>query len=422
MTKRTTYTLTAAFVKGVRHRGKRKSADRYHDRHGLHLQVMPSGSKQWIQRLVIDGKRSDYGLGGYPYITLGEARLQAFENVKLARAYRKARERGETPPPPPFEASRLATRARGKGQPAPATAAGPGLTFGQAFEMVLAERAPTWKEGVRASSLRSWRANLRDYLDGIAKLPIATLTSADLQACLSPVWGVRPKTAAKALSRAAMVLEWAGAAGLRTDNPARAVARAAPRPRANGAARKHFAALPHAEIAQALARVAECGAGAAVRGAFRLQVLTALRPGEARRARWEEIDLERAEWVIPAARMKASENGDHRVPLSPQALDVLRAADPREEGLVFPGRNGTPLSDSTTRAMLKRAGVNATPHGARSTFRGWAAEAGWPREVAEAALAHTVRGVEAAYMRTDLFERRRRLMAAWGDYATGGGR
>ena len=222
-------TLTAAFVKGVRHGGGRKRADRHHDRHGLYLQVMPSGSKQWIQRLVIDGKRSDYGLGGYPYMTLGEARLAAFENVKTAREYRKARLRGdEQPPVPDFERSRRATVARRNGEAAPAAAIASGLTFAQAFERVLAERAPTWKESVRESSLRSWRAHLRDYLHCVATLPVATLTSADLQACLAPVWGEKPKTAAKVLLRAGTVLEWAVAANLRTDNPARAVARARP--------------------------------------------------------------------------------------------------------------------------------------------------------------------------------------------------
>ena len=411
-------TLTAAFVKGVRHGGGRKRSDRHHDQHGLYLQVMPSGSKQWVQRLVIDGKRCDYGLGGYPYMTLGEARLLAFENVKTAREYRKARLRGEQPPVPPFEAGRRATVARRNGQPAPAAAIAAGLTFAEAFEKVLEERAPTWKASVRASSLRSWRANLRDYLHCVAKLPVATLTSADLQSCLAPVWGPKPKTAAKVLRRAGTVLEWAVAASLRTDNPARAVARA--RPRANAGAAHHYAALPHAEVAGALARVEASNAHRALKGAFRLQVLTALRPGEARLAEWSEIDLEAATWVIPAARMKYSDRGDHRIPLSPQAVDVLRAAGATKTGLVFRMRTGKAPSESAVRHLLARLGIEATPHGiARSSFRVWAAESGWDRELCEQALAHTVGGVEGSYFRTDLFARRKALMEAWADYAAG---
>lgn len=417
MPERITKTLTAAFVRGVRHGGERQGADRHHDRHGMFLQVMPGGSKQWIQRLVIDGKRSDYGLGSYPYMTLGDARLQAFENVRAARAYRRARDRGENPALPAFEANRRATVAKRSGERAPAMAVA-GLTFGQAFEQVLGERAPTWKAGVRESSLRSWRAHLRDYLRGVATLPVATITSGDLQACLAPVWAEKPKTAAKALRRAGTVFEWAIVAGYRTDNPARAVARA--RPRANGGATQHYTALPHAQVADALARMAASGASPGVKGAFRLQVLTALRGGEARGARWEEVDLAQATWTIPAQRMKYSDHGDHRVPLSPQALEVLRAAGPRKEGLVFTARGGREVAESTLRKTLQRLGIQASPHGFRSSFRDWAAEAGWPREVAEAALAHTVGGVEAAYMRSDLFARRTRLMAAWGAYVAGG--
>ena len=413
--------LTAAFVKGVRHGGGRKRADRHHDQHGLYLQVMPSGSKQWVQRITIAGKRSDFGLGGYPYMSLGEARLVAFENVRQARAYRRALERGdEQPPVPDFERSRRATVARRNGQPAPAAAIASGLTFAQAFEKVLAERAPTWKESARESSLRSWRASLRDYLHCVAKLPVATLTSADLQACLAPVWGEKPKTAAKVLRRAGTVLEWAVAANLRTDNPVRAVARA--RPKANAGTVAHYTALPHAEVAVMLAKVEASGELPGVKGAFRLQVLTAVRGAEARGADWSEIDLKAATWTIPAARMKYPNQGDHRVPLSPQAVEVLRAAGPRKDGLVFTARGGKAVSESAFRKLLDRLGIKANPHGMRSSFRDWAAEAGYAREVAEAALAHSVSGVEKSYFCSDLFALRTGMMDAWSAYVAGGAR
>ena len=166
-----------------------------------------------------------------------------------------------------------------------------------------------------------------------------------------------------------------------------------------------------------LARVRASGARRDVRFAFELMVLTAVRSGEARLARWEEVDLEGRTWTIPAQRMKYTERGDHRVPLSARALGVMREAGAGGEGLVFRAPRGGALPEDAFRELLRPLGVQATPHGFRSSFRDWCAESGHPRELAEAALAHAVGDkVEAAYARTDLYERRRGVMEAWGEY------
>ena len=400
--------LTAAFVKSARHSGRTGRPEKHYDMHGLFLQVTPSGSKQFVQRLVVAGKRSDYGLGGYPIVSLAEAREAAWENRRAAR-------RGEVPE---VEARRRVTVARRAGE-APPVAGGPrGPTFAAAFEQVLTMRAPSWKESVRASSVRSWRQHLRDYLDGIAERPVADLTSADVQAAVTPLWATKHKTAQKLLRRIGNVMQWAITHGLRTDDPVPAVARTLPKVKA---APNHYRALPHGEVAGVLARVRARGARRAVRLAFELMVLTGVRSGEARLARWEEVDFEGRTWTIPAHRMKYTERGDHRVPLSARALAVLREAGTGGEGLVFRASRGGALPDDAFRELLHRLAVQANPHGFRSSFRDWCAESGHPRELAEAALAHAVGDkVEAAYARTDLYERRRGVMEAWAEYLGSG--
>ena len=181
---------------------------------------------------------------------------------------------------------------------------------------------------------------------------------------------------------------------------------------------RHMRALPHREVAAALEKVRGSRSTRAVKLAFELLVVTAARSGEVRLARWEEIDLARRVWTIPAERMKM--NREHRVPLSLRALEVLDAARSLADNnpLVFPNRLGNPVRDTFLSQMLKDLNVAAVPHGFRSSFRDWAAEeTDHPREVIEAALAHAVRSkVEAAYARSDLFERRRRLMDEWAAY------
>ena len=189
------------------------------------------------------------------------------------------------------------------------------------------------------------------------------------------------------------------------------------------AVKAYFRALPYGEVSGALERVEASGASAAAKLCFRFLILTAARSGEARGATWAEIDLDALEWRIPAERMKGGR--EHRVPLSDAARDVLARAWLLEDGsgLVFPSpsRAGRPLSDMTLMKILRDRGLaeRATVHGFRSAFRDWCAETGKPREVAEAALAHTVSGVEGAYFRSDLLARRRALMDQWAAFLAG---
>ena len=157
-----------------------------------------------------------------------------------------------------------------------------------------------------------------------------------------------------------------------------------------------------------------------VKLAFEFLVLTAARSGEVRLAHWAEIDPDNEIWTVPAERMKT--HREHRVPLSGRALEVLREARKYADGsgLVFPSLSGRALSDATMSKLLREQGIAAVPHGFRSSFRDWCADTGKPREIAEAALAHTVGGVEGAYFRSDLFERRHRLMDQWAQFVTGG--
>ena len=184
---------------------------------------------------------------------------------------------------------------------------------------------------------------------------------------------------------------------------------------------EHYRALPFKEVPSALEAVRASGASTTAKLGFEFLVLTAARAGEVRGATWSEIDLEAREWRIPATRMKGG--AEHRVPLSDAAVDVLQRVRPLRDrsDLVFPSasRRGKPLSNMTWTKLLRELGINAVPHGFRSSFRDWCAETGKRREVAEAALAHTVGGVEGAYFRTDLFDWRRQVMQSWAQFLNG---
>ena len=374
--------LTAAFVRTVTVPGK------YGDQHGLILRVTPSGSKQWIWRGTIRGRRRDLGLGGYPYTSLAEARQTAFEYRKLARS-------GGDP-----TALRRDTTAP---------------SFAEACEQVIAMHEPSWKDGGRSAD--SWRSTLsRLAYPRLGDMSVAEITSEDVLAVVGPVWQSRQETARKLKGRISAVMAWSIAEGHRADDPTAAVMRALPR---NGQQVKHHRALPHADVAAALATVGASGAWAGTKLAFAFLVLTAGRSGEVRGARWDQIDERAALWTVPAERAKNARA--HRVPLSVAALDVLAAAKrlPASAGLVYPSANGRQISNATMGKLLRQNGIDAVPHGFRSSFRDWCGETGVAREVAEACLAHTVAdATEAAYARSDLLARRTAVMEAWGQYLT----
>ena len=372
--------LTAAGVKAA------KESGRYYDQHGLMLLVQPTGSKQWVQRIVIHGKRRDIGLGGYPLVTLSEARDAAFDNRRIAR--------------------------RG-GDPRPAADKAP--TFRKAAETVIGLNEPTWKDGGR--SAKNWRASLDLYaMPKIGNRRVDQIAVSDILAILQPIWVEKHETARKVKTRMQMVFEWTVATGHRPDNPVRAAGSVLPKRNGNG---QHFKALPHSKVAGALATIRDSAAAPVTKLAIEFLALTATRSGEVRLAAWDEIDTDAALWTVPAARTKTGR--EFRVPLSPAALSVLWAAEAYRDGdMVFPSPRGRALSDATLSKLFRSLGIPAVPHGFRSSFRDWAGETGAAREVAEACLAHVVQSkVERAYARSDLLDRRRPVMDAWAAYIAG---
>ena len=376
--------LTDAFVKNVRQAGK------YGDEHGLILRVRPTGSKQWIWRGTVAGRRVDLGLGGYPYTTLREARERAFE-------YRKASRNGRNP------------RVLNRRCP----------TFAEAVEKVIAMHRPSWRPG--GESEADWRRTLGNYaVPRLGQMQVDGITSADVMAVLQPIWSEKAVTASRVRQRIGAVMRWAVAQGYRADNPAGdAITAALPR---NGRQSRHFKALPHGKVAEALATVRGSTGADGVRLSLEFIVLTAARSGEVRGACWDEIDVEAAVWTVPGSRTKTGR--EHRIPLSRPALEVLEEAREALGGdpvfRVAPARR-RPLSSGVWRVLLLRLKIDATVHGFRSSFRDWCGETGVPREVAEACLAHTIRNqAEAAYARSDLLERRREVMEAWAEYCVEG--
>ena len=252
----------------------------------------------------------------------------------------------------------------------------------------------------------------------LGKRPVDSIASADVLAVLTPIWHELPETAKRVRQRIGTVMDWAVAQGYRQDNPAAALTKVLPK---RDAKHEHMKALPYSEVATAIATIRASDAYKATVLCFELLVLTAARSGEVRGATWNEIDRDAATWTVPASRMKAGR--EHRVPLSKRALAVLEEASEfrtGEDSLIFPSQRGMPLSDSTISKLCRENGTNAVPHGFRSSFRDWASEkTNAPHAVMEAALAHTISNqVEAAYHRTDLFDRRRKLMDSWSSYLT----
>ncbi|MBT0958918.1 tyrosine-type recombinase/integrase [Alphaproteobacteria bacterium KMM 3653] len=378
MTTRPDKVLSAAFVRTVTEKGK------YTDGHGLFLKVDPSGAKRWVQRIVIRGKRSEIGLGSARLVSLAEAREQALENRKLARS-------GGDP-----LQSKRETNAQ--------------LTFAEAAHKVHKIHEPTWRNKKHAAQFIS---TLETYtFPRLGKLKVSEVTTADVLAVLQPIWLEKPETARRVRQRIGTVMKWAVANGWRQDNPADAISQVLPK-QTKGV--KHRKSLPYNQVAECLETVRASNAMDVTKLALELTVLTACRSGEVRLADWSEIDMDKAEWTIPAQRMKAKR--EHRIPLSDRALEVLSAAKAlgNGSGLVFPSATGKPLSDMTLSKLVKELGYDVDVHGFRTSFKTWCQErTNTPREVSEAALAHTIQNkAEAAYARSDLFEKRRTLMERW---------
>ncbi len=372
--------ISAAFVRSA-------PPGRHADGNGLYLFVQPSGTRSWVQRLVIRGRRRELGLGAATLVPLAKAREQALANRMLARS-------GGDP---------LADRRRVQGVP----------TFADAAQRVLEQKRDGWRGRWHA---QSWIRSMERYaFPRIGNRPVSEVNTADVLEILTPIWHVKAETARAVRQRIRSVLEWAIALDMRNDNPCD---RVLPVLGPQNDIVTHRQALPHRDVAAAIGTVRAGSAQPAVKLAFEFLILTASRSGEVRGAQWAEIDTTDRVWTLSALRMKAKR--EHRVPLCGRALEILDAARTLGDAnpLVFPMRSGRPMSASTLLKMLNDLRIAAVPHGFRSSFRDWAAEkTDHPREVIEAALAHVVQNkVEAAYARSDLLDRRRLLMNDWAAY------
>ncbi|MGI3212558.1 tyrosine-type recombinase/integrase [Roseovarius tibetensis] len=410
--------LSALEVKNLAHPGgKRNVLYSVGGVSGLHMQITPHGGRSWVLRIKVGSKRRDLGLGGFPSVTLSQARDKAREaRAKIESGIDPVEERKAA------NAALVASQRRG-------------LTFADAVDKALTAKLDAFKN---AKHRQQWENTLATYATPeLGKMLVQDIDTQDVLRVLQPIWATKTETATRVRGRIEAVLSWATVSGHRKgDNPARwagnlkellpapaKIAKEANHPAVQiDDAPRWFAALRTREGlgARALEFLALCG----------------LRSSEVRSLTWDDVDKDKAIVVIPADRMKAGE--EHRVPLSPEALALLDAL-PRfdDNPLVFPAPRGGMLSDMTLSATMKRmhqadlaqggqgfidrvSKRPAVPHGLRSTFRDWVAErTSYPGDMAEVALAHKIsNAVEASYRRGDMIEKRRRMMADWAHFLT----
>ena len=383
---------------------RRTVPGRYLDGGGLYLQVTTGADgtarRSWLFRWTARGRERWAGLGSLNTVTLAEAR-------ERARQCRQQVLDGVDP---------IADRDRRRAEQE--ASAKRVITFDEAARGYIAAKRTEWGSEKHA---QQWPATLARYASPvIGRLPVDAIDTPLVLKVLQPLWGRIPETASRLRGRLEAVLDWATVSGYRAgENPARWQGHlehllSAPSKRI----KKSLAAMPYDELPPFMEQLrAEPGVAAR---ALEFTILTAARSGEVRGATWAEINLQNAVWTIPGERMKAG--NEHRVPLSPRALEILRGLRRQNDGLVFPGRDGATLSDSTLRnSVLHKLGRgDVTVHGFRSAFRTWAAErTNFAREIAEQSLAHTVgTAVERSYKRTDMFDQRRRLMEMWTEYCS----
>ena len=358
----------------------------------LYLNIAKGGSKSWIQRIAVAGRRHDVGLGPFPVIGLAEARRRAFAN-------RVAIAEGRNP---------LADKHRAKVP-----------TFREAAVRTFEANRPRWRNN---KTTANWMQGMeKRVFPVIGDMPVDRIGREHVLSILVPVWTAKPEIARKLRERIRATLRWAQAHGHVENNVAgEAIAGAMPR------IKSHFRALPYQEVAAALETVEASSATLTGKLCLRFLVLVACRSGEARGAMWSEIDLDAREWRIPPTRMKG--NAEHRVPLSDAAMAVLDQARKLDDGsgLVFPSPRtpGRPMSDMTLTKILRTTGLaeRTVVHGFRSAFRDFASERSTADHATmELCLAHAVgSAVERAYARSDLIAKRRRLMEQWGQFVVGG--
>ena len=386
--------LTALEIKAA------QSAGWHGDGGALYLEVDAKGGRRWILRLVVAGRRRDFGLGPLHKVTLQQARARAAE-------YRSLAYQGIDP-----VAEKRARR------PAPMVP-----SFEHAATEVHRNRMKGWSNGKHVDQ---WINTLRDHAFPIlGSRPVNEISTPDVLKVLTPIWITKPETARRVRQRMKTVLEWARAAGHRSgENPIDLIGDALPK--ASSTSVEHHAALPFAEVGAFVSALRAGPSETVTKLAFELLILTASRTIEIRRAKWDQIDWEKKVWTRPAEDMKARR--EHAVPLSARAMALLHEAKVHgggvTTGLIF--REGTGERRLSENRFLNARetigyGERCTPHGFRSSFRDWAAETTqFPSEVVEMALAHTIKSkAEAAYRRGDLLAKRRELMDAWAAHFCG---
>jgi integrase len=363
---------------------------KYSDGGNLYLIVSETGARKWVLRFTWRGKPKEMGLGSASGVLLAEAR------EKAATARRQIAQ-GINP---------IDQRKSAGGIP----------TFGELADDV----RQSLSQGFRNDKHKAqWKSTLENYAAPLRGSPVDTIGTDDILAVLKPIWITKAETASRVRGRIEKVLDAAKAKGLRSgENPARWRGHLDHLlPRLSKLTRGHHAAMPYEEVAAFIANLQKREAIAAQ--ALELCILTAARSGEILGIRWPEIDFEKKIWTVPAGRMKAGR--EHRVPLSPRAIAILRRLEKLKAGeFVFPGQaRNKPLSNMAMEMMLRRMKIkDATVHGFRSSFRDWAGNvSNFPREVVETALAHVIGDkAEQAYRRSDALEKRRKLMDSWAAY------
>jgi len=378
--------LSASFIRSS------STAGRYGDGNGLYLIVDPSGAKRWVLRIVVMGKRRDIGLGGLSVVSLAEAREEA------TRLRRIARQHGDP----------LAERRKSRSIVP---------TFEQAAQEVHKSHSASWKNAKHA---QQWINTLTDYVFPVfGGMSVDQVQTPEVLKALSAIWLKKPETARRVRQRIKTIFDWAKAAGFRSgDNPVDGISKVLPK---QSNTQAHHAALPYTEIPTFIKVLRKTDANKTAQLAFEFLILTAARTNEVINAIWDEINLKEKTWTIPGNRMKTKR--EHRIPLSRHCIEILKEVRKlsMENLYVFPNLlTGKPLSNTVFLLLLRRMKQDITTHGFRSSFRDWASErTNIPRDVCEAALSHSLRDkTEAAYKRTDLFDKRRELMESWAAFAT----
>jgi integrase len=368
---------------------KQTKPGRHSDGGGLYLNVSSTGSKSWLFMWVKGGRRREMGLGPYPAVSLKAAREKAVDCRRLIAE-------GRDP---------ISERDKQVGK-----------TFGECADLYIASMQRNWRN---EKHRKQWQMTLTVYCEKIRDRPISMISTEDVLSVLTPIWNTKNETASRLRGRMELVLDFATTKGWRAgDNPARWRGHLKSiLPARTKLSRGHHAAMNYQEVPAFMERLSELQAMAA--RALEFTILNAARTSEVLNATWDEIDLDNGLWTIPAHRMKAAE--EHVIPLSKAALGILRPlSEAQLSQYVFPGqKSGKPLSSMAMEMLLRRMKVrNATVHGFRSSFRDWCGdETSFPREVAEAALAHKVGSeVERAYRRGKAIEKRRQLMEVWASY------